>query len=217
MMVRHRVACLIAAVGLVAIAFAPAAAQIQEEDLAAMHAATAKYADLEVALAAGYLAPPDGMCVSAGMVGLPPETGAMGIHYIQPVLLGIDMETPMERVTGTEGTIAWSTPEVLVYEPQADGTHQLVAVEYLVFEEAWTKANPSGTPVFYDAAFTHMADDPATEADEAHRFAPHYELHAWTARENPSGMFAEWNPAVTCPAPAEPDPHAAHAAPAAQE
>jgi hypothetical protein len=35
--------------------------------------------------------------------------------------------------------------------------------------------------------------------DEAHGFEPHYELHVWTHRPNPSGLFAEWNPAVTCP------------------
>jgi hypothetical protein len=44
-----------------------------------------------------------------------------------------------------------------------------------------------------------MADDPATPTDEAHGFEPHYELHVWTHRDNPSGMFAEWNPNVTCP------------------
>lgn len=211
MMVRPGIARLCAAAGLVVVAAAPVAAQTQEEDLAAMYTATAKYADPQAALDAGYI-DPEGMCVSAPMAGLPPETGAMGIHYIHPTLLGVDMATPMARVTGAEGTIDWTTPEVVIYEPQADGTLKLVAVEYLVFEDAWKAANPTGTPVFYDAAFTHMADDPATEPDEAHGFAPHYELHAWTARENPSGMFSEWNPAVVCPAPTEADPHAAHTA-----
>lgn len=28
----------------------------------------------------------------------------------------------------------------------------------------------------------------------------HYDLHAWIWKANPSGMFAAWNPNVTCPA-----------------
>ena len=42
-----------------------------------------------------------------------------------------------------------------------------------------------------------MADDPATEMDEAYGFEPHYELHVWTHRPNPNGLFAEWNSSVT--------------------
>jgi len=41
-------------------------------------------------------------------------------------------------------------------------------------------------------------DDPATETDEAHNFAPHYDLHVWLYRDNPRGMFAQFNPNATC-------------------
>ncbi len=27
----------------------------------------------------------------------------------------------------------------------------------------------------------------------------HYDLHVWLWKENPEGLFAEWNPDVTCP------------------
>ena len=27
---------------------------------------------------------------------------------------------------------------------------------------------------------------------------PFYELHAWIWRPNPSGIFKDWNPSVTC-------------------
>ena len=27
----------------------------------------------------------------------------------------------------------------------------------------------------------------------------HYDLHAWIAEANPSGVFAQWNPAIRCP------------------
>ena len=30
-------------------------------------------------------------------------------------------------------------------------------------------------------------------------FGQHYELHVWLFQHNPSGMFASWNPTVSCP------------------
>ena len=43
-----------------------------------------------------------------------------------------------------------------------------------------------------------MRDDPATAIDEAHMFEPHYDRHVWLYRRNPNGMFAQFNPAVSC-------------------
>jgi hypothetical protein len=43
-----------------------------------------------------------------------------------------------------------------------------------------------------------MEDDSATETDEAHMFAPHYDRHVWLYRENPNGVFAQYNPKATC-------------------
>jgi hypothetical protein len=43
-----------------------------------------------------------------------------------------------------------------------------------------------------------MTDDPTTEADEAHMFAPHFDRYVWIYRDNPNGVFAPFNPAVTC-------------------
>ncbi|HUP00448.1 MAG TPA: hypothetical protein VM737_02880 [Gemmatimonadota bacterium] len=189
----------------------PAAAQSIDEDLAAIREATAKYRDIQAALADGYIPDPTHTCVTAALFGLPAEVGGMGIHYFRPDLLGITAFEP--RVTGDNATIEVSQPEVLVYEPQPDGSLNLVAVEYLVFQAAWEAANGTDEPpMFHDVPFTLMVDDPATEIDEAHMFEPHYELHVWTERENPSGMFAEFNPAVSCPsdAPAAPAPHAGH-------
>jgi hypothetical protein len=45
-----------------------------------------------------------------------------------------------------------------------------------------------------------MADDPSTELDEAHMFEPHFDRHVWIYHENPNGVFAPLNPAVTCEA-----------------
>ncbi len=43
-----------------------------------------------------------------------------------------------------------------------------------------------------------MVDNLVTPVDEAHGFAPHYELHAWVHRENPAGVFSPFNTAATC-------------------
>jgi hypothetical protein len=43
-----------------------------------------------------------------------------------------------------------------------------------------------------------MADDPATKLDEGHMFEPHYDRHVWVHRANPNGVFAQFNPRVTC-------------------
>jgi hypothetical protein len=43
-----------------------------------------------------------------------------------------------------------------------------------------------------------MADDPRTTTDEAHMFDPHFDRHVWIYRDNPNGVFAPFNPAVSC-------------------
>lgn len=93
-----------------------------------------QFASADAAEAAGFIQDPSGMCVTAEMVGLPAEQGAMGVHYLHPERLGAIMDAP--KPDGTDGVIAWDQPEVLVYEPQADGSFELVAIEYLVFMDA---------------------------------------------------------------------------------
>ena len=171
----------------------------EETAVESLRQATTKYEDVNVALAEGYIQDPSGMCVEAKMMGLPEGTGSMGVHYLRPDLLGMSPPAdPAARVNGADPAIVESSPEVLVYEPQADGTFKLVAAEYLVFEKAWKDAGNTAPPSFAGTPFVHMADDPATPADEAHHFEPHYELHVWLYRDNPTGRFAEWNPNVSC-------------------
>jgi hypothetical protein len=164
--------------------------------LASIKEASAKYEDINVALAEGFFPDPSGMCVTADMVGLPAEQGAMGVHYAHPGRLGLTEGS--EPVDGTDGVLDWTQPEVLVYEPQADGSMKLAAVEFLVFKAPWEAAGNAAPPSFFGTPFFSMANDPATPADEAHGFTPHYELHMWLPRENPNGVFAEFNPAVSC-------------------
>ena len=168
-----------------------------EPDLAAVRAATAKYQDVKVALKDGYMPEPTNTCETADMMGRPASVGAMGSHYLRPDLLGITAP-PNPRVDGVGTHTDFTKPAVLIYEPQADSSMQLVAIENLVFIKSWELAGNTKPPVFQGVAYDRMVDDPATKVDEAHGFAPHYDRHVWLYRENPSGMFAQFNPNVTC-------------------
>jgi hypothetical protein len=173
-----------------------AARRADPDPLSAIRKATARYRDVKAALADGYIRDPMNMCVTPPVEGQPAWLGAMGVHYFRPDILGITSTAPRVNSTGTNTD--FMRPGVLLYEPQADGSLQLVAVENLVFEKAWRDAGHTAPPSFEGHEFFHMVDNPLTPADEAHGFEPHYELHIWTERENPSGMFMEFNPNVTC-------------------
>ena len=72
-------------------------------------------------------------------------------------------------------------PEVLVYLPDAEGDLTLVAVEYMIP----TAYSPSA-PQLMGQGF-----HPGPQST--------WTLHAWIWRNNPSGMFADFNPKLSCP------------------
>jgi hypothetical protein len=177
-----------------------------EVSLEAVRSATERFRDVEVALADGYIRDPMNICDTAEMMGKPAEYGVMGIHYFRPDLLGIT-GPPDPRVSGTGTHTDFLRPSILIYEPQADGSLELVAVENLVFIEAWEAAGKKGRPSFQGVEFNHMRDDPATALDEAHMFEPHYDLHVWLYRDNPRGMFEQFNPNASCAHHRQETPH----------
>jgi hypothetical protein len=136
-----------------------------------VRAATERFHNVAEAVAAGYADPL--VCVSG------PEEGAMGVHFTNAELLG-DGELDLER------------PEFLVYEPK-NGQLHLIAVEYLVFAEAWDANNP--TPPALLGQLFHYYGSP-----NRYGLPPYYELHVWAWKENPHGMFADWHPDVSCAA-----------------
>ena len=149
--------------------------------LAALRDTTDVFHDINVALAAGYR-PSAAGCEST-------TTGAMVIHYGQPTLLGLVPRS--NPTTGTNAVIDPLRPEVLLYEPQADGSRRLVAVEFVVYRAAWDAIHAE-PPSFSGVPFDHKF------GADAHGHADHYELHVWLWRHNPLGMFAPWNPKVSC-------------------
>jgi len=168
-----------------------------EPTLAEVRQATERFQDVKVALAEGYIRDPFDMCDSAEMMGRPASAGAMGIHFFRPDLLGITAP-PSPRVDGNGTHTDFRRPSILIYEPEVDGSLQLVAVENLVFAAAWHAAGHAEPPTFHGVPYDSMKDDPTTAIDEAHMFAPHYDRHVWIYRENPNGVFTPFNPAVTC-------------------
>lgn len=186
---KHLIACAFAATVF------PMTLSAADVDIDQMRENLSKYKDINVALAEGYITP-DNHCVSAKGEGLPPELGGMGIHYIHPALLEITATAP--RVDGNSTYTDWTQPAILIYEPQADGSLEFVAVENLVFEKAWKGAGMTDQPMLNGRSWDHMADDPATPGDEAHGFMPHYDQHVWLFRDNPMGELMPFNPNVTC-------------------
>ena len=175
----------------------PRIAAPPEPDLATVRKVTERFQDVKVALAEGYIRDPFDLCDTAEMMGRPPALGAMGVHYFRPDVLGIT-GPPNPKVSGTGIHTDFLTPSILIYEPQANGSLTLVAVENLAFADAWKGAGHVNPPTFHGVAYNYMADDPATKADDAHQFAPHWDRHVWIYRENPNGVFAPFNPKVSC-------------------
>jgi hypothetical protein len=131
--------------------------------------ATEPFQDVAAAEEAGY-APMFG-CVSG------PQDGAMGVHYIKGELVG-------------DGQLVADQPEALIYELR-DGEWRFLGVEYLVLAEAWD-AEHDGPPALMGQLFNYVG------SPNRYGNPPFYELHVWAGHENPHGMFADWNPTVSC-------------------
>jgi hypothetical protein len=104
------------------------------------------------------------------------QEGAMGVHYIMP--------------SRFDDRLSLSEPEVLVYDVESNGEAKLVAVEYVIPGAAWNK---SQAPTFLGQELKYKTTMGPHELD------PYYEVHVWAWHRNPSGLYADWNPRVTCP------------------
>ena len=106
------------------------------------------------------------------------SAGGMGVHYVDFASVNDGVVNPLK-------------PEALVYEPLAGGQMRLVAVEYVQLASSWKGAQPPsvyGHPLVF------------TPAPNEFGLPDFYELHVWLWQPNPTGMFSEWNPSVSCPA-----------------
>lgn len=99
-----------------------------------------------------------------------PGIGGMGYHWVNPGRVDPAFD-PLQ-------------PEVMLYESGPGGNLKLVAVEYVVIDIG------QDAPMFGDQPF---------DVGGAPLPIPHWTLHVWLYKDNPSGMFAKFNPNVSCP------------------
>jgi len=95
--------------------------------------------------------------------------GGQGFHYGKQSIIDASVD-PLQ-------------PELLMYEPGPNGQMELVGVEYIVPFTVWTASAP---PSLFGRSF---------HRNETFGL---WVLHAWVWRQNPSGVWADWNPTVRC-------------------
>jgi hypothetical protein len=181
---RHKrsLAILVALVGVAVCGGNVLAAPALQDELAQVRRATAQFHSIETAIAAGYelgYVNGNGVRIIAGCIAHPtdPTAGAMGYHYFNKALVDNLAVDPLK-------------PEGLVYATAANGKLRLVAVEYVV-------PGPGSIP-------PGVTQPPSVMGMQMHILVPppgpgFYIHHAWIWKHNPAGMFADWNPEVSCP------------------
>jgi len=145
--------------------------------LSAAREASARFHDVRLAGRAGFGQPPAPaplhFCISS-LNG----TGAMGFHYI--------------NAGNLDKVLDPAKPEVLVYAPDRNGRLKLAALEYVIFQGDWYADHAQGTmPSLFGEEF--MPND-----GSRFEIPPFFALHVWLYQSNPSGMFAPFNPNVSC-------------------
>ena len=107
-----------------------------------------------------------------------PDWGAMGLHYVNlPLVL--------------DGVLDPAKPEIIIYEPTANGRLKITGADYLVFADAWD-ATHDAAPQLMGQLF-HLFEAP-------NRFGlpAFYTLHVWAWKDNPAGTFVNWHTKVSC-------------------
>jgi len=148
-------------------------------DMTSIRAALDKYRDPLVAVRDGYFSTLG--CVDfprpGGMGEMQYPAGGMGVHFLNPALIGPQLDT--------------LRPQVLIYEPDSRGRLTLVAAEWF----APTQVLPQRPTLFGRPMDGPMEGHAPVMPAELH----HWDLHVWLWKNNPAGMFSPTNPAVRCP------------------
>src|SRR6056297_145339 len=84
------------------------------------------------------------------------------------------------------GQLNMLRPEALLYAPIEDGSLKFVGVEYIIPGDLWDDPEP---PMFLEQPL-HFNPNVGP--------AGIWALHVWVVEENPNGIFADWNPDVSC-------------------
>ena len=122
----------------------------------------------------------DGYVIRAGEPCVRSPSGTMGVHAANAALMA-------------DGEIDPNRPELLLYLPDQNGNLKLVAAEYWKADADQNLATNADRPSLFGRAF----DGPMPGHNPT--MPVHYDLHVWVAEQNPRGVFAQFNPEVTCP------------------
>lgn len=133
---------------------------------------TERFQDVSQAEAEGYAL--QFGCVSGD------SSGAMGLHFVNGAIVN-------------SGVIDPTRPQIVIYEPTADGRLKLIGADFLVFVDQWNKDPKHTAPPELMGQLFHLFDAP-------NRFGlpAFYTLHVWAWKDNPNGAFVNWHPDVSC-------------------
>ena len=123
--------------------------------------ANARFADIKQAISEGYTPIP---CADDTM------GGSMGVHYVSMDQIKTD-------------TVDIKKPQAILYEPEADGSLKLMAVEY------FTTKGPTDLE---GHLFNYMG------MPNRWGLPAEFELHVWAWKKNPAGDNADFNMDATC-------------------
>jgi hypothetical protein len=139
------------------------------QQLAALKKSLAVYQDVTAAEAAGFI--PVSECTVS-------DEGGMGVHYLNPAL----------AVQAPDPTM----PAILLYAPTSAGTMRLLGAEWFQADADQDVRTDEDRPALFGQPFNGpmLGHDPMMPV--------HYDLHVWLYDSNPAGIFAPWNPSVTC-------------------
>ena len=140
----------------------------------AVRQATARFHSLTQAERAGYGPFPPGAPLHECIMALD-QSGGMGFHWVNGTLV--------------DATLDAAHPEVLVYAPKPNGGLELVALEYVIFDSA---VPPGTTPTILGQALTFVPDG------NRYEIPAFWQRHVWLYEKNEAGLFADFNPAVSC-------------------
>jgi hypothetical protein len=137
--------------------------------LAELKRSLRKYEDVSVAVAEGFV--PVSGCTES------PE-GGMGVHYLHPARAMAPVDA--------------AAPAVLLYQPMTDGGLRLLGAEWFQADADQDVSTDGDRPALWGRPF----DGPMPGHDPM--MPVHYDLHVWLYDSNPAGVFAPWNPSVSC-------------------
>ncbi len=142
-----------------------------QRELQSAKAAAARYHSFRQARKAGYSV--------AGEPCVASPAGTMGIHAVNAALMADPAINPLR-------------PEILLYVPKANGKLRLVGVEYWKADADGNLGTDDDRPSTLGQPF----DGPMPGHNPT--MPVHYDLHVWLFSENPSGLFAQFNPSLSC-------------------